>query len=383
MKPAFLVLLFVTSVLATYAPRRPNYRPVGKQKPGRCPVSNIITTCDCRPENIKCRGDQDCPGVQKCCSFGCGCRTRCVNPAGSPPRKVCRYNGKIYKVGQSFPAVDGCNTCSCSSNGRVRCTLRACVKVCRYHGKVYKVGQRFTYGYRSCRCYSKGKVICTKQGRPTKKFYNPRKVCYQPKVPGPCRGAIPRWWYNKRTGRCQRFIYGGCKGNSNNFTSKLACLRRCGRTTRRKTCRYRGKVYKLGQKFRSADGCNTCRCRTGGRVTCTRKRCIKTCKYNGKTYKVGQSFPARDGCNTCRCRAGGRVTCSRKKCVKYPAKGRKLCYQPKVVGPCKARVPRWWYSKKSDCCVKFYYGGCRGNGNNFKTRSACLRRCRRGGKHYG
>lgn len=41
---------------------------------------------------------------------------------------VCRYNGKIYKVGQSFPAVDGCNTCSCSSNGRVRCTLRACVK---------------------------------------------------------------------------------------------------------------------------------------------------------------------------------------------------------------------------------------------------------------
>uniref|UniRef100_K1QWP0 Uncharacterized protein n=1 Tax=Magallana gigas TaxID=29159 RepID=K1QWP0_MAGGI len=49
-------------VLATYASRRPNYRPVGKQKPGRCPVSNIITTCDCRPENIKCRGDQDCPG---------------------------------------------------------------------------------------------------------------------------------------------------------------------------------------------------------------------------------------------------------------------------------------------------------------------------------
>lgn len=66
-------------------------------------------------------------------------------------------------------------------------------------------------------------------------FYNPRKVCYQPKVPGPCRGSIPRWWYNKRTGRCQKFIYGGCKGNSNNFTSKLACLRRCGRTTRRKS----------------------------------------------------------------------------------------------------------------------------------------------------
>ncbi|XP_065937913.1 uncharacterized protein [Magallana gigas] len=125
MNLAFTVILFVTSVLATYASRRPNFRPVGKQKPGRCPVSNIITTCDCRPENIKCRGDQDCPGVQKCCSFGCGCRTRCVNPAGRP-RKVCRYNIKLYRVGQRFPATDGCNTCRCGAQGRVTCSKRKC-----------------------------------------------------------------------------------------------------------------------------------------------------------------------------------------------------------------------------------------------------------------
>lgn len=57
-------------------------------------------------------------------------------------------------------------------------------------------------------------------------------------------------------------------------------------------------------------------------------------------------------------------------------KGRRVCYLRKVVGPCKARIPRYYYSKKAGCCVKFYYGGCRGNGNNFKTRTACERRCK-------
>lgn len=37
----------------------------------------------------------------------------------------CSYNGKIYKSGDSFPAQDGCNTCSCQG-GKIACTLMAC-----------------------------------------------------------------------------------------------------------------------------------------------------------------------------------------------------------------------------------------------------------------
>ena len=59
-------------------------------------------------------------------------------------------------------------------------------------------------------------------------------------------------------------------------------------------------------------------------------------------------------------------------------KGRYVCSQPKVVGPCEARIPRWWFNKKANCCLRFYYGGCKGNGNNFKTKAACLRRCKTG-----
>lgn len=40
---------------------------------------------------------------------------------------TCRYEGKVYPIGQTFPSGDGCNTCSCSSGGAVACTLRACL----------------------------------------------------------------------------------------------------------------------------------------------------------------------------------------------------------------------------------------------------------------
>ncbi|KAF7632451.1 hypothetical protein Mgra_00008146 [Meloidogyne graminicola] len=39
--------------------------------------------------------------------------------------------------------------------------------------------------------------------------------CYLPKIVGPCKAYFTRWWFNN--GVCKEFIYGGCKGNDNNF----------------------------------------------------------------------------------------------------------------------------------------------------------------------
>jgi hypothetical protein len=39
---------------------------------------------------------------------------------------TCVYGGKVYQTGQSFPADDGCNTCTCLSNGGAGCTRKAC-----------------------------------------------------------------------------------------------------------------------------------------------------------------------------------------------------------------------------------------------------------------
>lgn len=54
-------------------------------------------------------------------------------------------------------------------------------------------------------------------------------ICHLPPAPGPCRAAMPQWYYNPKKQRCSRFIYGGCGGNDNNFDSKDECKAACMR----------------------------------------------------------------------------------------------------------------------------------------------------------
>uniref|UniRef100_A0A5F8GZ44 Kunitz-type protease inhibitor 2 n=1 Tax=Monodelphis domestica TaxID=13616 RepID=A0A5F8GZ44_MONDO len=58
-----------------------------------------------------------------------------------------------------------------------------------------------------------------------------------------------------------------------------------------------------------------------------------------------------------------------------PADLQDLCHAPRVVGRCRASIPRWWYNVTDQACQTFVYGGCGGNENNFLTRKECLRVC--------
>jgi hypothetical protein len=46
---------------------------------------------------------------------------------GSGCQRLCEVAGRSHAVGAPFPSPDGCNTCTCSVNGTVACTTRACV----------------------------------------------------------------------------------------------------------------------------------------------------------------------------------------------------------------------------------------------------------------
>ncbi|XP_043925008.1 low-density lipoprotein receptor-related protein 11 isoform X2 [Protopterus annectens] len=53
------------------------------------------------------------------------------------------------------------------------------------------------------------------------------EFCLDPPDVGPCRGIFPRWYYDVTTGTCMHFIYGGCKGNENNFLQETDCVNEC------------------------------------------------------------------------------------------------------------------------------------------------------------
>lgn len=54
--------------------------------------------------------------------------------------------------------------------------------------------------------------------------------CMAKPDPGPCRAAFPMFYYNPVTESCQSFIYGGCRGNKNQYSSTEECMNHCGDT---------------------------------------------------------------------------------------------------------------------------------------------------------
>ncbi|XP_020933495.1 eppin-like [Sus scrofa] len=152
-------------------------------------------------------------------------------------------------------------------------------------------------------------------------------ICSMPKEPGPCLAFFHRWWYDKTNNTCSIFIYGGCKGNHNNFQSQDMCQRFC----------------------RKKEKCpsNRARCEMKERDQCTKHR----------------QCPNKMNC--CKFACG-------KKCLNIK---QDVCSLPKKTGPCLAYLPRWWYDKEKKVCSRFIYGGCQGNNNNFQSENVCKDIC--------
>ena len=58
-------------------------------------------------------------------------------------------------------------------------------------------------------------------------FDSLESVCFLPKEPGPCQAYIPKFFYNIESKKCENFIYGGCRGNGNNFKHLEECWNTC------------------------------------------------------------------------------------------------------------------------------------------------------------
>ncbi|EYC10388.1 hypothetical protein Y032_0056g2719 [Ancylostoma ceylanicum] len=125
---------------------------------------------------------------------------------------------------------------------------------------------------------------------------NPR--CYQKIKQGPCLAYFPRYAFDASIGECVEFVYGGCRGNGNRFSSKSECER-----------------------------------------TCMRSR-------GGLGLPDIGLLPSYT-----------------------------VCTLPLESGPCYGLMPRYGFDANTGRCVRFVYGGCQGNGNNFETKEECQLTC--------
>jgi len=129
--------------------------------------------------------------------------------------------------------------------------------------------------------------------RPTPK----NEICKMAMDAGPCFALKPRFYFNFATRRCEEFIYGGCKGNANNFMTMQECISGCGKHPRSAPfpplppplpkCKFGEKSYAIGDIVRlDGDNCKSCICSSPPDLTCTVKACT-----------LQAFFPPRGGVN--------------------------------------------------------------------------------------
>ncbi|CAN8009769.1 unnamed protein product, partial [Ixodes pacificus] len=178
--------------------------------------------------------------------------------------------------------------------------------------------------------------------------------CFLPKKVGPCKAAIPRYYFDPNTGQCEPFTYGGCQGNANNFKTVKECLRFCnpieGRSSDADVCKRPAKPGMCAGYFpRWFFNTKTGKCEEfvyGG------------CQSNGN------NFATLEQC---------QYTCPN---TTLTGHGNDTCSLPKKVGPCRAAMPRYYFDVTTGKCERFIYGGCEGNANNFHTLQQCQRTCK-------
>ncbi|XP_078138366.1 uncharacterized protein col7a1l [Centroberyx gerrardi] len=52
--------------------------------------------------------------------------------------------------------------------------------------------------------------------------------CLEPMSEGGCSDFVLLWYFHPRSGECRPFVYGGCGGNQNRFSSRQECQKWCG-----------------------------------------------------------------------------------------------------------------------------------------------------------
>ncbi|CDW53015.1 protein mig c; protein mig b; protein mig a [Trichuris trichiura] len=210
--------------------------------------------------------------------------------------------------------------------------------------------------------------------------------CNLPPHAGDCRANTPRWYYNPKRGECLQFVYGGCRGNQNNFNTREDCERVCldfgaenGDQThvqyqrpdeQVQTAAPPTKAYVMPRLYPLPTSVLPDLCRQAKEVGHCYGNILNW--YFDSERMQCTSF-MYTGCGGNSNRFSSEEACERA-CGAY--RDQDVCALPADEGPCLASVPKWYYDSSTGQCTNFVYGGCEGNGNRFSSKEECQNLCR-------
>lgn len=103
-----------------------------------------------------------------------------------------------------------------------------------------------------------------------------------------CRANFPRWAYNPETQQCEKFSFGGCGGNANNFYSYQQCANRCPDMV---MCPQQSPLGEMTSCSRN-EACDDQECNGYPEATCSVDPCTCSPLYLDSDGKIVKCLPA-------------------------------------------------------------------------------------------
>ncbi|KAF6199683.1 hypothetical protein GE061_005981, partial [Apolygus lucorum] len=212
-------------------------------------------------------------------------------------------------------------------------------------------------------------------------------MCSLPAERGRCSESISQWRYDPADGTCKVFDYSGCEGNGNRFETEELCLQSCSRS--QDPCslpKVQGPCDKYEIKWHFDRDSGSCRqfyyggCHGNANRFQNAEECRETCQGDREPEREPEPRPEEPRPEPEQPQPEPEQPQPE---PEQPDQDRRpplpasddICYLRYDPGLCNKTIEAWYYDPGNERCNRFVYGGCQGNANRFVSEEQCERQC--------